>query len=93
MKTTKASIKVANKVSIFAPDDVQSVHIDASFDLHPEDYDLLLDSRDFMNEHMGIEADTADHLLSLITWAIHLSYEERTGKPFTLRIDRENNKS
>lgn len=67
------------------------VHFTFEADLVREDFELLLESRDYMNQHMQEQSDTGDHMLALLTWAIHRAYEDRTGKPFVLRMDRPKN--
>lgn len=65
------------------------------FDLHEEDMELAEKVLSWMNErNEGTEApqmDLADFFLSCITRQIHALTEERTGKPFVLRMDRKPN--
>lgn len=94
MKNTKSKLEALVPCSIFddeEPSPEDKVHINLSFDLTYEDWLLFKESREFMNEHMKRDDDSGDHMLSLITWAIHKAYEERTGKPFVLRMDRPKN--
>lgn len=94
MKNTKAKLEAIVPCSIWegeepSPEDL--CHLTLSFDLKYEDWLLFKESRDFMNETMNRDDDNGDHMLALITWAIHKAYEERTGKPFILRMDRPKN--
>ena len=94
MTNTKAKLETIEQVSIFedepkSPNDI--IHCKLEFDLVREDYDLFIQSKDFINEHTQRNDDRGDHMLALITWAIHQAYELRTGKPFTLRMDRPKN--
>lgn len=94
MKNTKSKLEAIVPCSIWEGEEPSAedlVHINLSFDLAYEDWVLFKESRDFMNEHMNRDDDNGDHMLSLITWAIHKAYEERTGKPFILRMDRPKN--
>jgi len=65
------------------------------FDLHDEDFELAEKVLSWMNErNEGTEVpqmDMADFLLACITHEIHALTEERTGKPFVLRMDRKPN--
>ena len=65
------------------------------FTLNMEDLDLAEKALDWMNEQsQGTEApqmDLADFFMTCITHHIHLLTEARTGRPFTLRMDRKPN--
>lgn len=94
MHNTKAKLEAIVPfplVDNWKPSATDKVHINLEFDLVYEDWELFKESRDFMNEHLGRDDDNGDHMLSLITWAIHQAYEQRTGKPFVLRMDRPKN--
>ena len=91
MKSTNAVLE-AKETAYATPDGIDTrVAISLKCDLVLEDWELFKESQAFMNEQMDIEEDEADHMLALITWAIHQAYEARTGKPFVLRMDRPKN--
>lgn len=94
MHNTKAKLEALVPFPLrddWTPSKEDKVHLKFEADITYEDWRLFLDSKDYMNEHMQRDDDMGDHLLSLITWAIHQAYEQRTGKPFTLRMDRKPN--
>lgn len=94
MTNTKAKLEAIVPFSIWEGEEPLAedlCHLTLSFDLTYEDWLLFKESRDFMNEQMKRNDDYGDHMLSLITWAIHRAYEDRTGKPFVLRMDRPKN--
>ena len=72
-------------------------HITLSFDLVEEDYNTALANMDWLNDNeiramfYGRSLDVADYLMSEITNGLHRTYEERTGKKFVLRMDRNFN--
>lgn len=93
MKTTNTLCRWSH-AGMLAPEGFitdEHVHITLEFDLTPEDWRLAEESHEFTDEHTGVESDIGDHLLALLTYGIHRAYEERTGKPFVLRMDRPKN--
>ena len=94
MNTTNAKLEALVPVPLTDNEPVnrdEKVHFVFEADLVFEDWELFRESQAFMNDHMEEKSDMGDHMLALLTWAIHKAYEERTGKPFTLRMDRTKN--
>lgn len=94
MKNTNARMEAVVPFPIvpnWKPSPNEKVHVKLEFDLVFEDWEAFEESREYMNDHMQTDDDRGDHMLALITYAIHQAYEMRTGKKWTLRMDRKGN--
>lgn len=94
MNNTKAKLEAIVPFALDAKEHISpdaKVHLTFEADITLEDWELFKTSQEYMNKVMERDDDMGDHMLALLTWAIHKSYEARTGKPFKLRMDRPKN--
>lgn len=94
MNKTKAKLEAIIPVSIWNDEPTRptdKVQLEFKGEITYEDWEILEENRKHLNEYTGQENDMGDYMLALITWAIHKGYEDRTGKPFILRMDRPKN--
>ena len=94
MNKTKAKLEAIIPVSIWDDEPTRptdKVKLEFKGEITYEDWQIFEENRKYLNEYTGQENDMGDYMLALITWAIHKGYEDRTGKPFTLRMDRPKN--
>lgn len=87
MKQTNARIK--RIADIEGQDGRPMAGLSLYFEISEEDLEIIEKTiRPTMPTYEGKEADTADAMTALITWATHRLYEEITGQKFTLHMDR-----
>lgn len=68
--------------------------LDLRFDLHEEDMHIVLSYiQPEMEKQLGREVPLEEVLFACLTSGIHKAYEEVTGKPFKLRMDRPKKKA
>ena len=94
MNKTKAKLEAIVPVSIWddePPRPTEKVQLEFKGEITYEDWLIFQENQAYLNLCTGQENDMGDYMLALITWAIHKGYEDRTGKPFTLRMDRQKN--
>ena len=94
MNKTKAKLEAIIPVSIWDDEPTKptdKVQLEFKGEITYEDWLIFEENRAYLNLCTGQENDMGDYMLALITWAIHKGYEDRTGKPFTLRMDRPKN--
>lgn len=94
MNKTKAKLEAIIPVSIWDDEPARptdKVEIEFKGEITYEDWQIFEENRKYLNEYTGQENDMGDYMLALITWAIHKGYQDRTGKTFTLRMDRKKN--
>lgn len=94
MNKTKAKLEAIIPVSIWDDEPARptdKVELEFKGEITYEDWQIFEENRKYLNEYTGQENDMGDYMLALITWAIHKGYQDRTEKPFTLRMDRKKN--
>ena len=94
MNKTKAKLEAIIPVSIWNDEPAKptdKVELEFKGEITYEDWLIFQDNLEYLNLCTGQKNSMGDYMLALITWAIHKGYEERTGKPFTLRMDRQKN--
>lgn len=94
MNKTKAKLEAIVPVSIWDDEPTRptdKVQLKFEGEITYEDWLIFQENQAYLNLCTGQENDMGDYMLALITWAIHKGYEDRTGKPFTLRMDRPKN--
>lgn len=94
MNKTKAKLEAIIPVSIWDDEPARptdKVELEFKGEITYEDWLIFQENQAYLNLCTGQENDMGDYMLALITWAIHKGYEDRTGKPFTLRMDRQKN--
>ena len=94
MNKTKAKLEAIIPVSIWNDEPAKptdKVELEFKGEITYEDWLIFQDNLEYLNVCTGQKNSMGDYMLALITWAIHKGYEERTGKPFTLRMDRQKN--
>lgn len=94
MNKTKAKLEAIIPVSIWDDEPARptdKVELEFKGEITYEDWQIFEENRKYLNEYTGQENDMGDYMLALITWAIHKGYQDRTGKTFTLRMDRKKN--
>ena len=94
MNKTKAKLEAIVPVSIWEDEPTRptdKVQIKFEGEITYEDWLIFQDNLEYINLCTGQKNTMSDYMLALITWAIHKGYEDRTGKPFTLRMDRPKN--
>ena len=94
MNKTKAKLEAIIPVSIWDDETTRptdKVELEFKGEITYEDWLIFQDNLAYLNLCTGQKTSMSDYMLALITWAIHKGYEDRTGKPFTLRMDRPKN--
>ena len=94
MNQTKAKLEAIIPVSIWDDEPARptdKVQLEFKGEITYEDWLIFQDNQEYLDLCTGQKNDMGDYMLALITWAIHKGYEDRTGKPFTLRMDRPKN--
>jgi hypothetical protein len=72
-------------------DEEGEAQIDTSFMLTREDWEIFEKTFVWFKAKTGQDLDEGDYLLALVTMGLHQLEEDRTGKPFVLRMDRPKN--
>lgn len=94
MNKTKAKLEAIIPVSIWEDEPTRptdKVQLEFKGEITYEDWQIFEENLKYFNEYTGEKNSMSDYMLALITWAIHKGYEDRTGKKFTLRMDRQKN--
>lgn len=94
MNKTKAKLEAIIPVSIWDDEPTRptdKVRLEFKGEITYEDWQIFEENLKYFNEYTGEKNSMSDYMLALITWAIHRGYEDRTGKPFILRMDRQKN--
>lgn len=94
MSKTKAKLEAIIPVSIWDDEPTRptdKVRLEFKGEITYEDWQVFEENLKYFNEYTGQRTSMSDYMLALITWSIHRGYEDRTGKPFTLRMDRQKN--
>lgn len=89
MRTTNTSLSISKET-----DEKGLKTLIMGFQLHEEDLEIVENIiKPELERTTATKHDTADTLLTCLTYGIHKAYEEAEGVPFTLRMDRKQNKS
>ena len=94
MSKTKAKLEAIIPISIWDDEPTRptdKVRLEFKGEITYEDWQVFEENLKYFNEYTGQKTSMSDYMLALITWAIHRGYEDRTGKPFILRMDRQKN--
>lgn len=94
MKNTNAKMEALIPFSIekgWRPMSDDKINIKLSFELVYEDWQIMQENLTYMNQQTNRDDDLSDHMMTMITYAIHQLYEARTGEKFVLRMERQKN--